>query len=235
MSDTEAKIPAPQVLDTLIRRFAENKEAQGAMNGDLGDRLRNQYDLNQDFNPFFWATFKKVCYAGMTNELKAREMIRIGRLALDAGEAWMDEHGHTGDIATMAEKAAQPADNTPKGSQPKAEEPKPAEPQQDAAPSNVVSLNGEKKPKAPKEPKAPKQAKGEKKPKDSVDEFRESLRGTVEQGDQHIKSLAAGETPTPPSSLPDIPKDLDRRKKNGGRERTPDPEQEAQGKYRILS
>jgi hypothetical protein len=234
MSDSEPKIPAPQVLDTFIRRFAENKEKIGAMNGDLGDRLRNQYDLNQDFNAFFWSLFKKVCYAGMTNELKSREMIRIGRLALDSAEAWMDEHGHTGDIATMAEKAAQQGDNTPKGSQPKAEEPKPAEPQaeQDATASNVVPLKGEKKPKTPKEPKAPKQAKGEKKPKDSVDRFRESLRETVSQGDEHIKSLAAGEAPTPPSELPDIPEPLDRRKE---RERTPNPDEADHGRYRILS
>jgi hypothetical protein len=26
MSESDVKIPAPQVLDTLIRRFAENKE-----------------------------------------------------------------------------------------------------------------------------------------------------------------------------------------------------------------
>jgi hypothetical protein len=233
MSESDVKIPAPQVLDTLIRRFAENKEKTAAMNGDLGDRLRNQYDLCPDFNAFFWSLFKKVCYAGMTNELKSREMIRIGRLALDAGEAWMDEHGHTGDIATMAEKAAQQGDNTPKGSQPKAEAP--VEPQQEAAPaSNVVPLEG-KAGKPAKAPKAPKQAKGEKKPKDSVDEFRESLRGTVEQGDAHIKQVAAGQIPTPPSELPDIPESLDRRKKNEGRERTSDPDQHDVGKYRILS
>jgi hypothetical protein len=234
MSDTEPKIPAPQVLDTFIRRFAENKEKIGAMNGDLGDRLRNQYDLNQDFNAFFWSLFKKVCYAGMTNELKSREMIRIGRLALDSAEAWMDEHGHTGDIATMAEKAAQQGDNTPKGSQPKGEAP--AEPQQEAAPaSNVVPLESSKPAKAPKETKAKKQPKVTQSDRDTVDQFREELRANNAKGDEHIRQVAAGEIPTPPSPLPDIPEGLDRRKKNEGRERTPDPDQGEHGKYRILS
>jgi len=235
MSDTQpqagdVKFPADQVLDTLLNKHAENKERIAGINGELGDRLRNQYDLHTDFTPFAWGLISKVAYVFRSNELKAREMVRIARAALDWVEKWMDRTGHVADIATMAEKAAKGGDNTPKGSQPKAEAP--AEPQQDAASSNVVPLNGEKKPKAPKEPKAPKPAKGEKKAKDSVDEFRESLRGTVEQGDQHIKSLAAGETPTPPSELPDIPEALDRRKE---RERTPDPEQADHGRYRILS
>jgi hypothetical protein len=142
----------------------------------------------------------------------------------------MDRNGHVADIATMAQKAAQQGDNTPKGSQPKAEAP--AEPQQEAAPaSNVVPLEG-KAGKPAKEPKAKKQPKVTQRDRDTVDEFRESLRGTVQQGDQHIKSLAAGETPTLPSELPDIPEALDRRKE---RERTPDPEQAEHGRYRILS
>jgi hypothetical protein len=238
MSDTQpetgdVKFPADQVLDTLLNKHAENKERIAGINGELGDRLRNQYDLNSDFTPWAWGLISKVAYVFRSNELKAREMLRIARAALDWVEKWMDRNGHAGDIATMAQKAAPQGDNTPKGSQPKAEAP--AEPQQDAAPaSNVVPLEG-KAGKPAKAPKAPKQAKGEKKPKDSVDEFRESLRGTVEQGDAHIKQVAAGQIPTPPSELPDIPESLDRRKKNEGRERTSDPDQQDVGKYRILS
>lgn len=234
MGDTKVKFPAREVLDTLLKRHAENKEKVGTINGELGERLRTQYDLNSDFTPFAWGLISKIVYKFKTNELLAREMIRIGRAAFDVAEEHMNRNGHAGDIATMAERAA-----APQGSKPADKAPDPAAEQ---TADNVVNLKkgikplaDEVKKKAEKTPKA----KGDKAPKDSVDALRDTLKAdkgsfVAEQaaenakGDAHIKAVAEGKGP-PASTMPDLPPELDRRSK------ADQPDKAAAGKYRLLS
>ncbi len=98
--------PDPLVLDALFKRWAANKEQVAGLNGEVGDRLKTQYELKKGFTPKGWQTYSSVRWIGLSNEAKARAEIRSIRRACDVAEAELDKNGHVGDIADMAEAAA---------------------------------------------------------------------------------------------------------------------------------
>jgi hypothetical protein len=186
--------PDPLVLDALFKRWAANKEQVAGLNGEVGDRLKTQYDLKKGFTPKGWQTYSSVRWIGLSNEAKARAEIRSIRRACDVAEAELDKNGHVGDIADMAEAAAKAEAEAKKVEAAEAET-------KAAATGNALPLDQAKKAFEANAHKAPTPAevdakaakKGKrvtKKDKDSVDRFREELRGTIAEGDAHIKAVA---------------------------------------------
>jgi hypothetical protein len=220
------KTPNQDVIIALWAYVLGQTEKAQSISAEARERVTNQSEL-AGLNRKAFNTVMSAIRKGKKHQFEAIEDLKHTMLLCMWGIEEIQKQGHTGDIAEMAAKSAE----QPKGSKPA--EPKPEEPKQDA--SNIVQLEQMKTPKeakAAKAAKAPKASKAEKKGTAG-----ESLKETVAAGDEHIKKVAAGETPeapTPPRTMPDIPADLDRRGKPE-RERTEDPENRAHGKYRLLS
>jgi hypothetical protein len=232
------KIPNRDVITALWAYDISQTEKAQSVTTEVRERVTNQVEL-AGLNRPAYSLGKQALRQGKKHQFEAIDMCLHAILYLSWVIEEIKKQGHMGDIAEMAEKAAQP------------DETKPEEPKQEA--SNVVPLESKTKgrAKAEKPAKEPKEAKGRgtkaaKAEKDSVDSFHEQLAKDNARGDEHIKQVARGEVPgapvepeaaavpTPPSTMPDIPADLDRRDKPA-RERTEDPEKFAHGRYRLLS
>jgi hypothetical protein len=187
--------PDPVVLDALFKRWAANKEQVAGLNGEVGDRLKTQYDLKKGFTPKGWQTYSSVRWIGLSNEAKARAEIRSIRRACDVAEAELDKNGHVGDIADMAEAAAKAEAEAKKVEAAEAET-------KAAATGNALPLdeaqkafeaNADKAP-TPAEVDAKAKKKGKrvtKADRDTVDQFREELRANNAKGDAHIREVAS--------------------------------------------
>jgi hypothetical protein len=149
MSDDAPKLPHKQVFKSLLEQSVTTAGEVASLNGELGESLRTQYDLNKDFKPAGWGNAKRIYRVFKTqSELKARDQMRQIRVTLDALEVIMNEEGHGADFAEMAANAAE----QPKGSQPKEDT------DEQQVKDNIVRLqNGIKEP----EPKKKGKGKGE--------------------------------------------------------------------------
>jgi hypothetical protein len=182
--------PDPLVLDALFKRWAANKESIAGLNGEVGDRLKTQYDLKKGFTPKGWQTYSSVRWTGRANEAKARAEIRSIRLACDIAEAELDKNGHVGDIADMAE-AAEKAEAEAAKVQAAEASTKDSLPLDQA--QAAFEANADKAP-TPAEVDAKAKKKGKrvtKADRDTVDQFREELRANNAKGDAHIREVAS--------------------------------------------
>lgn len=196
------RIPHQSILDSLFKKFTTVKEDTAALAGELGERLRTQYENNEHFTPFAWGLYKKIRYVALSNELKAKEMIRVARAMLDQVEA--DIGGHVGDLAEMAKPEPKQIDSTAPqmvGSQPAPAASEPGE--KNDTPTNVMPLDEAKKRFEENNAKAEKRkearaARSAKAGADSVESFRESLKATTKAGEDHIKKTSsAGQGASP--------------------------------------
>lgn len=116
MSDETPQLPHKQVFKSLLEQSVTTAGEVASLNGELGDRLRSQYDLHKDFKPAGWGPMKRLYRIFKTqSETKARDQMRQIRACLNLLEEIMGEEGHGADFAEMAANAAE----QPKGSQPK--------------------------------------------------------------------------------------------------------------------
>lgn len=221
MADVKPTFPPLEILSSLVKIRLANKEEIASLNGEIGDRQSNLYDHYEDFTPKTARLFLSLAELLHKNELKAREEARATQVAMDAFLAYADKFGHVADIADLARKAAQ--DTKPA----EAPAPSPALTPDEAQAAFEATADKAPTP-AQVDAKAERKAKG--KAKDSVDSFREELRGTIEKGDSHIREVA---TEPKPSPMPDIPETLDRRTEKP--EPAEKPKKAAFGSFRMVT
>lgn len=187
------RMPQESVLDTLFRKFLEVKEKTSSLAGELGDRVKAQYD-NGNLDPFFWKTYSALRKKGHDNEIRGLEMCEQGIAACEMAAKHIRARGHVSDLVKDAQAAEAKDGNVLPLDQAKAafertkhKAPTPAEVDEKAA----QKAKRGRKPKAAEAEAAPAAA--------ANDETEEDLRPRhLQEADKQRAAEADGELPPVP-------------------------------------
>lgn len=104
-SEAPIRLPSAAQVKSLLKEGARVKERVGEIAGTYGDRVKSAIE-NGNLHGAAFGKAKSIFNKGRTNELAALEQIAHLRVYLDWIEEDISNKGHTGNLADMANTAA---------------------------------------------------------------------------------------------------------------------------------